>query len=262
MSVRRGFTLIELLVVIAIIAILAAILFPVFAKAKEKAKQASCISNMKQIALALMQYATDYDDHMPLPDLRGTGVSLGTAWDGRPVVDLWDWRSAIQPYVKNAGITLCPSYEMPDEPLWAPCCSNTSRGWGDGLRRSYAGCHSWAHSGYAPNGRNLSSVPRPASLIMVLESREWYPDLGTWTMNWRVWFDGSKGIYTSHNGMCNWAFYDGHVKAMKPYVTFGTLNWQPGDTPADDFLWEWWPGPDSNVLRGWAQECMQIPEYQ
>jgi prepilin-type N-terminal cleavage/methylation domain-containing protein/prepilin-type processing-associated H-X9-DG protein len=262
MSVRRGFTLIELLVVIAIIAILAAILFPVFAKAKEKAKQASCMSNMKQIALALIQYATDYDDRLPIGGLQGTGVPIGTAWDGRPVVDYYDWRSSMQPYVKNAAITLCPSFEMQNEPLWAPCCTNTSRGWLEGLRRSYAGCHSWAHTGYAPYGRNFSEVTRPATLIMVMESREWYADLGTWTMNWRAWFDSSKGIYTSHNGMCNWAFYDGHVKAMKPYTTFGALTWAPGQVPADDFLWEWWAGPDSNVLRGWAQECMQIPEYR
>ncbi len=74
---RRGFTLIELLVVIAIIAILAAILFPVFAKAREKARQSSCLSNMKQIVLGTMQYAQDYDERLPMrwlaTDSAGTG---------------------------------------------------------------------------------------------------------------------------------------------------------------------------------------------
>ena len=91
---RRGFTLIELLVVIAIIAILAAILFPVFARAREKARQASCLSNLKQLGLGLMMYAQDYDERLP-----GTYTMVPPGpW---PLVF---WPQIILPYVKNTQI--------------------------------------------------------------------------------------------------------------------------------------------------------------
>jgi prepilin-type N-terminal cleavage/methylation domain-containing protein/prepilin-type processing-associated H-X9-DG protein len=96
---RRGFTLIELLVVIAIIAILAAILFPVFAKAREKARQSSCLSNVKQIGLAVMQYKQDYDECWPWELYNVT-------W--QPTVPL-GWGGEIGPYVKNSQIFMCPS---------------------------------------------------------------------------------------------------------------------------------------------------------
>jgi prepilin-type N-terminal cleavage/methylation domain-containing protein len=92
-----GFTLIELLVVIAIIAILAAILFPVFAQAREKARSASCLSNQKQIALAFSMYSQDYDETYP------------PAVD--PVTNLW-WEQSVTPYIKSGnvgGILTCPS---------------------------------------------------------------------------------------------------------------------------------------------------------
>src|SRR5262245_25024705 len=91
---RPGFTLIELLVVIAIIAILAAILFPVFAQAREKARAISCLSNTKQMGLALMQYCQDYDE---------TNVMNGYAGGGP------QWPDLLQPYIKNDGILVCPS---------------------------------------------------------------------------------------------------------------------------------------------------------
>jgi len=89
----RAFTLIELLVVIAIIAILAAILFPVFAKAREKARQSSCASNLKQLNLAILQYAQDYDETTPARWFAGGG----------------HWFEVCQPYVKNRQLEICPS---------------------------------------------------------------------------------------------------------------------------------------------------------
>jgi prepilin-type N-terminal cleavage/methylation domain-containing protein len=100
----RAFTLIELLVVIAIIAILAAILFPVFARARENARRASCMSNLKQMGLGIMQYTQDYDERMP-PTYSYYGVG-GTA----PLV--W-WEDITQPYVKSYQICVCPSQSTP-----------------------------------------------------------------------------------------------------------------------------------------------------
>jgi prepilin-type N-terminal cleavage/methylation domain-containing protein/prepilin-type processing-associated H-X9-DG protein len=105
MHTRRGFTLIELLVVIAIIAILAAILFPVFAKAREKARQTSCLSNCKQIGLGMLQYCQDYDEQMPYT--YWTAASSYTWPDGS--VRQGMWMVSVYPYVKNTQLFNCPS---------------------------------------------------------------------------------------------------------------------------------------------------------
>jgi prepilin-type N-terminal cleavage/methylation domain-containing protein/prepilin-type processing-associated H-X9-DG protein len=102
-SKRRAFTLIELLVVIAIIAILAAILFPVFAQAREKARQTSCISNLKQIGSGLMMYYQDYDEI--LPAVNSGGHPTGWGYGSPDTV----WAQAINPYTKNWQIFRCPS---------------------------------------------------------------------------------------------------------------------------------------------------------
>src|SRR5947207_7471315 len=99
---RKGFTLIELLVVIAIIAILAAILFPVFAQAREQARKASCLSNCKQLGLATQMYAQDYDDNLPGWDNPG-GTPLARDWDWAIVVPL------LNAYVKSDKVWSCPS---------------------------------------------------------------------------------------------------------------------------------------------------------
>jgi len=102
---HRGFTLIELLVVIAIIAILAAILFPVFAQARAKARQASCTSNVKQLSLGFMMYVQDYDETFPYwnwGDSYGSGSRTPNHFESF-------WANAIYPYVKNGGVYACPS---------------------------------------------------------------------------------------------------------------------------------------------------------
>jgi prepilin-type N-terminal cleavage/methylation domain-containing protein/prepilin-type processing-associated H-X9-DG protein len=137
MSVRagsrgRGFTLIELLVVIAIIAILAAILFPVFAQAREKARQSGCLSNLKQIGTALMMYTQDNDEAYPCN-------WFGSLWPTVPNGRAYKWMDAVFPYVKNEHVFTCPSDSGPrksyiyyprllktSETNWGSYCTNVA----------------------------------------------------------------------------------------------------------------------------------------
>src|SRR5438132_9343531 len=100
----RGFTLIELLVVIAIIAILAAILFPVFAQAREKARQSMCLSNCKQQGTAVMMYTQDYDDNLPVFFINNPAATVPAGWGA-----IHYWYVLLQPYVKNMAVFRCPS---------------------------------------------------------------------------------------------------------------------------------------------------------
>lgn len=149
---KRGFTLIELLVVIAIIAILAAIIFPVFTKAREKAKQASCLSNLKQIGLAVLQYAQDYDGISP-----GNG-SAGNSWCHPlqdPDVVAWVPDGALTPYIKNTQIFVCPS--QADSIL------------------SYAAGYCFPFS--------LDRIPYPAEMRMMADGPRNYYALGTFMVD-------------------------------------------------------------------------------
>jgi len=125
-GVRRGFTLIELLVVIAIIAILAAILFPVFARARENARRASCMSNLKQIGIGIMMYTQDYDDTYPMIMDPSRSYTQNTASPSVPaekytvasptesyVGNYFTWMDSVFPYTKSIQVLDCPSRPMP-----------------------------------------------------------------------------------------------------------------------------------------------------
>ena len=207
-NVQKGFTLVELLVVIAIIAILAAILFPVFARARENARRASCQSNLKQIGLGVLQYTQDYDEKYPL--FHNNFGAYGSA--GRR-----NWAQMIYPYVKSQQVFMCPSN---------PVNSQTLDESGNGIA---------IPASYAANPRVLTvSFATPVSLaflesssqkVMLGEYANPYPGLGwpNWT-NTARWSEMSDGGFKGHLGTGNFLFADGHVKALKPVATTTPFN--------------------------------------
>ncbi len=239
MGARRsiGFTLIELLVVIAIIAILAAILFPVFAKAREKARQTSCMSNVRQLCTAQLSYAQDYDERLPIHDFRYGVTPNDVAPHNGSGENAMSWRYTCLPYTKNAQIYICPTYEKPDEGM---CCFNIDEY--AGIRRSYGQNYAYRLD---DGNRKLASCPRPASIILIGEDREWWGDVDIVQNDYifgRIWFDpDNKGLITTHNGQSNWGFTDGHAKSIKPVATLGAITtWGSGQTPPDSYLWVWY----------------------
>jgi prepilin-type N-terminal cleavage/methylation domain-containing protein/prepilin-type processing-associated H-X9-DG protein len=214
---RRGFTLIELLVVIAIIAILAAILFPVFAKAREKARQTSCLSNVKQLVLGSLQYAQDYDERL---------MMRWQASDSNFRVP-----SMIMPYVKNSQIFKCPS--------WSVSRTHTGIGtydlsytwpggapahWMSGAVCAVCGkpCSKnyFICDGYSAYG--LGTIDSPAQCILIYELME--GSGGTDSDAQSATVGGLHGYYQAraqnpavnpHNDGGNYGFCDGHAKWYK-----------------------------------------------
>lgn len=205
---RRGFTLIELLVVIAIIAILASILFPVFARAREKARQSSCLSNTKQLALAVVAYASDYDEWLPTEDYPYGGDGNTQGVDG-------SWRGAIYPYCKNTQIFQCPSHR----PAAGTYGYFDGRYNDCGMVASYAinDCHQDAGSPTPPENQTLAAIQDASSVIFLVEGNGADDDTteSTNTLGW-VPDKATYPSYYRHNEGANYAFLDGHAKWLKP----------------------------------------------
>jgi len=203
----KGFTLIELLVVIAIIAILAAILFPVFARAREKARQSACLSNMKQLGLGMLMYAQDYDERLGRESFYYYGTSVS------PYARAW-FGDYIQPYVKNRQLLECPSYSWTYTSYRLP-------EWGD-LLCSYAFPHIWHDASHTQitslSGAKLAVIEVPAETIMLIESRSvqiftgYSADLRLLDIK-----DGGSNdrVRHAHNDGFNITVADGHAKWMK-----------------------------------------------
>ncbi len=203
MTSRRGFSLIELLVVIAIIAVLAAMLFPVFARAREKARQVACLNNMRQLGLAFGMYNEDYH-RLPWDDLTVGGAPEGSA-------PTWTWRLMIYPYVKNHQIFVCPT---------APELSTFDGTWPDyDQTAGYAINHvHWDNDlgtdAEPPPGHTMDEVRFPSQVILITDFTGEYAisHFGTQEHG----FVRTDDAATRHNDGCNYMFLDGHVKKMMP----------------------------------------------
>ncbi|BDI30275.1 hypothetical protein CCAX7_23260 [Capsulimonas corticalis] len=243
---QAGFTLIELLVVIAIIAILAAILFPVFAKAREKARQISCLSNLKQLGLGMLQYNQDNDESF--------------ARSNNPP-DHNNWAQAIFPYVKSIDVYKCP--DNPDAARFDP-----KNYWNNGAGQqniTWMGQTNWLTGSQAippsygmsnfigateliPGGKSLTQagINNPASKILLAERYGSngnppqnvpgcnQPPANQDGMGWWDWDNPSTSttwsyaceLYVPHTKQSNFLFVDGHARSMRPVNTTG-INGQP-----------------------------------
>ena len=217
-STRKGFTLIELLVVIAIIAILAAILFPVFGRARENARRSSCQSNLKQIALGFAQYTQDYDEKYPI---------------GRADNEDGAWARTLQPYLKSAQIFQCPSETNGPDLIAGQ--------WGFSDYWTNRNLCGFASGGYNDNPVSLSISALNASSLVVLmgdgarddnagiaagvddAGRPGYIRGGVQPVNPNA--TGNSAWFNRHLEGANYAFADGHVKWLRPNkITNGTTG--------------------------------------
>ena len=218
---QRGFTLIELLVVIAIIAILAAILFPVFQKVRENARRASCSSNLKQLGLAFMQYNQDADESFPLQEFTYAGCCAGPDPFGPQIHNRIAWGEAIYPFVKARGVYRCP--DAADGPSANDATVDDS---------ARTGTCNYAYNRWISKDQNttskLSDFSYPTSTFLLIETNHGATaEASVDEQNQWGWVDtyvnqlnaqgnstgdGVNGPQRRHSDGSNFAFADGHIK--------------------------------------------------
>jgi len=205
---HSAFTLIELLVVIAIIAILAAILFPVFAQAREKARQTSCLSNMKQVSLAVLMYVQDYDETYPKADFWDTGQPFPLGYN------LWSGTNVTQPYIKNKQALLCPddnggvvdpgiiaALPATRRPVPSSYMPNSISPWYTGaVMFGVANPQGLfelddAYTGLTLSATTLAAVNRPADVVMLTEGKR----------DFQNWWCGSPNYEDNETDWCFWS---------------------------------------------------------
>ncbi len=213
-ATRRGFTLIELLVVIAIIAILAAILFPVFAKAREKARTSSCQSNLKQLGVAFMQYTQDYDE------------KFCEAWNGNAQLaanTTRNWGVALQPYIKSRQVFKCPSDT-------------------ESTSASSYNMNNWIGQ------QALAAIDQPASVLILMDGHterggDWDPNNAATgnglNADYTIWNASARACRADrglprHTSKANVLYADGHVKISKDLIQ--CPGWQYGTSNTSNSL--------------------------
>jgi prepilin-type N-terminal cleavage/methylation domain-containing protein/prepilin-type processing-associated H-X9-DG protein len=252
---RNGFTLIELLVVIAIIAILAAILFPVFAQAREKARQASCLSNMKQIGLGMSLYVQDYDETFPHSPWNGqeVGTTDHDSPAGAKYKTRFTWIWQLHPYIKSRQIWVCPSDPNPKDTTGA-AYSVANNIWGIPTPNSYgvnmhlfpyvvnpgescSGDCKGAITWFANNqSRRLASIETPANMYAISDSSRcvmepWWVDVCTRYANYSRyygWNEGGGGVLrTKRPERINEDRVHRHNKGSIIVFADGHAGWRP-----------------------------------
>lgn len=235
----RAFTLIELLVVIAIIAILAAILFPVFAQAREKARAISCLSNCKQMGMAVALYTSDNDEGLPTVRMVMMGTTPNASW-----LDL------VQPYVKSKLLQRCPSDQSTN---WSS--TTAPRPTSYGFNAYFDSKHPPYGSATNPQGFALAGIARPAECVFVAELAEINAATGAmiagdhfmpmyWGNPSRASVMGTNTLWNDtiqeptslairrHQGGSNYVFTDGHAKWLQFTRTFHQVR---GSAPDIDY---------------------------
>jgi prepilin-type N-terminal cleavage/methylation domain-containing protein/prepilin-type processing-associated H-X9-DG protein len=217
---RRAFTLIELLVVIAIIAILAAILFPVFAQAREAARKTQCASNIKNLGTAMLMYTQDYDEQLPLAAYAVGGF------------DFLTWHDLAEPYVKNKAIWLCPSSQVSK----TDANGRPTTHFAYNVRYLTTIGLNLAATYQTHTAASLAAIQSPAETVMLLDARtsvpsSWCGDDGKFLLlpadpDTDCW--GRPNFLHSEGANLLWV--DGHVKWNKPGHVY------TGQTPPDRFL--------------------------
>lgn len=205
---KKGFTLIELLVVIAIIAILAAILFPAFAQARERARAASCLSNLKQVSLGWLMYAQDYDETFPLgrnylasssPVQYQHWFALDTYVSGTGYISDYT-KGLIYPYTKSGQILTCPSITVP--------AGRTNYGLNSEIY--------YHQSNGTPTGAPISLMQSPVDTILLADSGSFNSTTGK--VGPEPYLNAPSVLYPTvharHQERTNVAFMDGHVKSV------------------------------------------------
>jgi prepilin-type N-terminal cleavage/methylation domain-containing protein/prepilin-type processing-associated H-X9-DG protein len=268
-SVRKGFTLIELLVVIAIIAILAAILFPVFAKVREKARQTSCASNLKQLGLGFAQYVQDNDEKYPCGVVPNFGSTSGEGWGGE-----------IYTYVKSTGVYKCPDDSTAPGTLGALTLYpvsyvynlNIAAGWADGT--SLAGLNAPASTVLLAEGDGaVAAITDSQEGIFAASVPTYYSPSGTGlgpvdennkgnSSSTTVLYDTGyfhSGVFQAswyrnptgrHTDLSNYLLADGHVKTLRSSVVSAGNN--PGSSTAVENAGGGWlaAGTDGTFANG------------
>lgn len=255
---QAGFTLIELLVVLAIIGILAAILFPVFAKARENARRASCQSNLKQLGLGVLMYTQDYDENLPGNIMINASTTPEGGYEvGSPY---WMWYQLIYPYTRSMQIAVCPSSSVPDDDT--PYRGNYAANAVAMIAPAGGYSNAWADPGPVTD----SEFASPASTYLLMDGGQawtidpyWIVQRGTVAASYYLPGSGDAGLqpdssippsidgvwfqsdYQSgrHFGGVNMAFADGHVKWLSSEKVIAeartydhanhatTSNWDP-----------------------------------